>query len=167
MPATTFRPSPRPTPWHVSLAFAALMALCLVGLLLGTQAQAFRADTPALRYVEDTTDRLSVDAVLQRPDLNWQRAGTSDPALGYSSSSWWFDLSLPAGGDDDDGTDRVLEIAYPVLDRVEISVLDAANRTIAFHVLGDKQPFAARPLPLRHFVVPLAAGPDGARAARV
>ena len=75
------------------------------------------------------------------------------PNLGYSDAVWWFDLRWdpPPGG----GAGSRLELAYPVLDRVEIRLFDRDGVERGHWRLGDKQPFGQRPVPHRHFIVPL------------
>lgn len=115
------------------------------------------AELTVASWVEPTAGpAVHVETVAALPDSAWTR----DPArqnYGYTSRAVWFrlDLARPAMPSDPAlALALALEILDPLLDRVEIHQQDRAG-TWRTWSLGDKQPFSQRPLPTRHFVVPL------------
>jgi diguanylate cyclase len=127
-----------------------LGCLALLGLL-PRGVQAMTPVEPVVRVLEDVSGRL--DEAEARASTHWRPLPPGAPNLGYSASVWWFDLRwepAPAGERWHD-----LELAHPVLDQVELILLDLDGEVIDRWFLGDKRPFGARPVPHRHFIVPL------------
>lgn len=102
-----------------------------------------------LQYREDPQALLTPDNVLQQD--GWRRNGQG-MSFGYTRSVFWFRLQLENPGQEP--VERLLKLAYPVLDRVQIySRLNGGKWQLL--ELGDKQPFAQRPIHHRLFVIPL------------
>ena len=145
------------------------LVLCWLVGLLGllpwrvVAAPAPPAEAMTLRQLEDPSGALVVADVLARAAADWQRVPDRSPNAGYSDSAWWYDLHLPPTVE----AERLLEIAFPVLDLIELWVFDGEQRVLAHHRMGDKWPFATRPVVHRHFVVPLVRSPDGRDPVRV
>jgi diguanylate cyclase len=142
-----------------------LSLMSLAGLLWPLPARAQPAASPTepqMRVLEDASSALAVSQVLGAP--GWQALPTGAPNLGYSDAVWWFDLRWvpPPGG----GRWSHLELAYPVLDQVEIWLFDRDGAERGHWRLGDKQPFGQRPVPHRHFIVPLPRTAPGQEAVR-
>lgn len=96
-------------------------------------------------------DSLSLADVLRRPDTEWQPIdGTVN--LGLSTQPVWIRFSLRR--DPRVEPDILLEVAYPLLDMLDIHVLREGH-VIGSHALGDTRPASARPIFHRNFVVPL------------
>lgn len=143
-----------------------LMVTLLLGLLVlllpGRLAAAMPSGEPSMRVLEDAGQRL--DARQALASSGWTALPAGTPSLGYSDSAWWFDLRwepAPAG-------ERwsQLELAYPVLDAIEVTLLDRTGTARARWSLGDKLPFDARPVAHRHFVVPLPEAAPGEEVVR-
>jgi len=135
----------------------------LLGLLPWLAVAAPPAEAMTLRQLEDPSCALVVAEVLARGATDWQRVPDLSPNAGYSDSAWWYDLQLPPTAE----AERLLEIAFPVLDLIELWVFDGEQRVLVHHRMGDKLPFAMRPVVHRHFVVPLVRTPDGRDPVRV
>jgi diguanylate cyclase len=133
------------------------LCLCLCAPWVGAPAAVPAVSSDAFdgsqfEVFEDRDGQLTLAQVLQRPAADWAPAGPN-PTYGYSRSTYWFRLTLR--NDSPAPQERLLEIQSPLLDWLDIHVLDAAGRAVKHWALGDKRPFAARPLAHRHFVVPL------------
>ncbi len=113
--------------------------------------QDFLSLNSAVRYLEDPDGRHSVESVRDR-QVQWQSQGNSAFNKGYSSSVWWLKVSLTNRFDRT--ISRYLEISYAVLDYVDVYVY-AGNEVRRHFEMGDKHPFAQRPVENRFFVVPL------------
>lgn len=81
--------------------------------------------------------------------------GSGSPNFGYSASAWWLRVRLDSRLDAP--TDWRLEVAFPTLD--DVRVFWQSGSYSGQLALGDRRPFVERPLPHRHFVVPLHAVP--------
>jgi len=90
----------------------------------------------------------------------WQTIDREIPHFGYSGSAYWLQAVLrPEPGDT---PDRLLEIAYPLLDRIDVVLLDAQNTPLAHYRTGDARPFAERVVQHRLFLFPLRLEPGQA-----
>lgn len=110
-----------------------------------------------ISLIEDPTATATLADIRKRPPADWRAATSANVNLGYSASAFWFRFELrnPSLSD----AKRLLEIAAPVLDHVDVHVEDAQGRTTAIR-MGSALPFAQRPLAHRHFVVPLQWSPQ-------
>jgi diguanylate cyclase (GGDEF)-like protein len=111
------------------------------------------------RLVEDAQSNLTVETVRQRFESGQV---TPPPAtglnLGYTASSWWFGFRLPGGGADKAAIGRVIEVGFPTLDHIDFYLPNATQPI----TVGDRQPFADRPIRHRNFVFELPANtPEG------
>jgi two-component system, sensor histidine kinase LadS len=94
---------------------------------------------------------LALDDVLRRPDSDWQAVdGTVN--LGLSTQPVWVRFALLR--DSRMAPDTLLEVAYPLLDTLDLHVL-RAGQVVGSHALGDTRLAAARPVFHRNFVVPV------------
>ncbi|MCL4759821.1 MAG: GGDEF domain-containing protein [Rhodocyclaceae bacterium] len=150
-----------------SIRFAlALVAVTLSLLLPGAFAQAeapagvvldpARASIPLagrLSVLEDPEHRYTIADVrgALREGFIPAAADAPSPNFGYTKSAWWLRIDLaPAEGAAAD--DWLLEVAFPLIDRIELYIGDAARPLVA----GDRLPFGFRPYAHRNFVFPLA-----------
>lgn len=141
------------------------IAVCL---LLATQvAGALSVDRAVPRYdlaahvevVEDRQADLLFDD-LRRGSANWQPLRQDVANFGYSLSAYWFRLRLENPGEQ--AMARLVEVGYPLLDHVDLWMVDGDGRLLLEVRAGDRLPFTERPLQHRNFVFPLqlAAGGD-------
>ena len=110
-----------------------------------------------VEVLEDKTNSLTItdiangahDAAFHSAPLPGPDKANDALNFGYSSSAWWLRLSL----DNPEAAQRLLEIAYPALDSVELysPAADGWRKQEA----GDLLPFAARPVVHRNLVFPL------------
>ena len=163
---------PRWVRWRASLCGLTL----LLGLLLTLLASASQAATPmpppadealTVSYYEDAAGQLSAEQVLALPAAAWRQAGSTHASFGYTRSVYWFRVELASGASPGP---HLLEIGSPVLDDIRLwwpgpgqPVGEPALR------LGDKHPFADRPVRHPNFIVPvdLPAGTTRSLLARV
>ncbi|CBL44498.1 PAS sensor protein [gamma proteobacterium HdN1] len=104
-----------------------------------------------VRYLEDSTDRLTVDQVMAQPPQRWRTFQHDVPNLGYNHSAIWFNVSIDGLND---GQDRLLEVGYALLDHVDIWFVSEGQ--LLQHVrTGDHEPFSSREVAHRHFLFPV------------
>ncbi|HET8731509.1 MAG TPA: 7TM diverse intracellular signaling domain-containing protein [Moraxellaceae bacterium] len=133
----------------IALCLLSGWALGMVELDAGTQSVSVAHD---LRYFRDDSAALNLGQVLALPASSWATSQGDVFSQGYNHAAWWlrFDLMRREPVPDHD----LLEIAYPVLDDVEVWVMQRG--AVATHYkMGDKLAFASRPIPHRYFLVPL------------
>jgi signal transduction histidine kinase/CheY-like chemotaxis protein len=148
------------------MAFAGSLSLILFVLIWPLPAEALQpvnvdASTqhldlgPHLRFREIRPAESDLEKVLQSPG-DWQPVPSSPPNFGFSESGYWFSVEVHNRADT--AVDMLLQIAYPLLDQIEIHHVSEGN-TLARASLGDRRPFAERLIPARHFLVPLVFAP--------
>jgi len=108
------------------------------------------------RYVEFFEDKytdLSLTEIINQ-ELPWSSHNEDELSFGYTQSAYWFRFLVENNSDND--VDRLLELSYPVLDDVRITVIDADSMQVVSEItLGDKLEFSERAIIHRHFMVPL------------
>ncbi len=128
--------------------------LALTLLVTFTSMVSAQADTaddmPPVYYHIDENGRQSIEQVIDKELNAWEVLNQRAASFGYTSDTYWFHFSLPAVDHD-----RVLRIAYPLLDNVDIYFVQD-NEVIQRTKVGDEQEFSQRPIPSRNFVVPVA-----------
>ncbi|TLX60491.1 hybrid sensor histidine kinase/response regulator [Stutzerimonas nosocomialis] len=107
---------------------------------------------------EDPGGRLDAAQVLALAPERFQPVDSRHVNKGKNDSTWWFRVRL-----DNPRTDSVrgfVEINYPLLDHIELYVVDAQGR-LAHQLAGDDYPFEQRAVKVRNFWFPveLAPGP--------
>lgn len=119
--------------------------------------------TAPMFYRVDATAQLELPGALALPESQWQGMSPNG-SLGYRSEVVWFraEWTLPAQAG---GQRWVLVIANPVLDDAQVWVqgLGPQGERGAWQhwAVGDKLPFAQRPITAQHFALPIANAPDG------
>jgi len=143
----------------------ALMQILLIFTLLTLPAMASAADSAIwtghsnrlelsrfVDYWQEPTERVSIESVTQLPAGEWKSNGQDSVSFGYGDEAYWFRVRLRNTGEPTDPL--FLEIGYPVLDHVEVYLLNDGELRDKY-VLGDKEPFYDRPIYHRNFLVPL------------
>lgn len=137
----------------------------IIFLLLSFCPPALAADRPALVL------HGPVNAVRVEPHVSWLCDTSGNKALdeirqhlqtlhhpvivfGYEKGACWFHFRLENA--DTKSLDLILHLNYPILDSVE---LFAPGSTRPYLQMGDKFPFAQRPIATRAFVIPLQLAP--------
>lgn len=104
-------------------------------------------------YQEDPTAQFTATSLNEKA---WRPIDHAVPTFGYTGSQYWFRFALH--NPDAATTQRLIEVAYPVLDHLEVWISQGPQHT-EHYLLGDKYPFAQRPYPHRNFVIPVSIGP--------
>jgi class 3 adenylate cyclase len=104
-------------------------------------------------------DALATDVAAARRATDWRPVTDRVPNFGYGDQTVWLRASVdnPTGV----RVERLLEVAYPNLDELELLAFEGEQLRAHF-VTGDARPFSQRPIEHRNFVVPLTL-PPGAR----
>lgn len=139
-------------------ALPRILALLLLagGWALALPARA--ADTPQdselgpLAVLEDPGGRLELAEVLALPPERWQALAGQVLSFGESASTWWVRATLTNPGLSPPR--RILEVGWPHLDWLDIYIV-AGGRVLETVQIGDRRPFASRPLDTTTFAVPL------------
>ncbi|NRB38595.1 MAG: response regulator [Pseudomonadales bacterium] len=106
-----------------------------------------------ISYLEDRTGELTLTAVSSKNHANeWQDHKKNRLSLGYSKSAYWLRLDLLSEADI--VTPWLLEIAYPLLDQIDVYLIAENRQPQHFHS-GDDLPFSQRPIFHRNFLFPL------------
>ncbi|MCA1767669.1 MAG: sensor domain-containing diguanylate cyclase [Idiomarina sp.] len=79
---------------------------------------------------------------------------TDRASFGYNSDEYWFRFKLESKP-----YDRILHIAYPLLDELTIYLIQPEG--IRTYHMGDTVPFGDRPIPTSEFAVPLSENASG------
>ncbi|MFB2706356.1 sensor domain-containing diguanylate cyclase [Marinobacter shengliensis] len=122
--------------------------LCqLLCLLLYVVSFHVHAEPVGFDWVEVPEDNLTVAQVQQLPDGQWQYNSAARVLnQGFSNGAFW--LRVPV---DPKPTNRVLEIAFPLLDEVSV-YWERDGQIVESHLTGDTRPFNTRPIIHRNFV---------------
>ncbi|MEZ5661764.1 MAG: diguanylate cyclase [Burkholderiaceae bacterium] len=126
---------------------------CLASAAMAASADELPAPArPQLAHITESAGGLTLEQVRQLPEDHWLPLPSPDGALGFVRQTHWFRADFEPVNT---AGDFRLEIGYPFLDHVELSVRlgdDGAWKTFR---MGDQLPFRARPYQHQHFVVPL------------
>ncbi len=113
-------------------------------------------------WVETVAGAVTIEQVATMAASQW-RTGSESQNYGYTDRAVWYRITLELPGYPV-ASPWVLEFANPVLDWLDVYQASGTHeggwQVVA---MGDKMPFADRPLPSRNFAVPVLAGP-GARS---
>ncbi|MCJ8317162.1 MULTISPECIES: diguanylate cyclase [unclassified Idiomarina] len=134
-----------------------LMMLLAIGMAVAFSSHAqllTKAETSLDIEYTNSEQKLSLDEVTLLDGDLWSELKTDRASFGYTTDEYWFRFQLK-----DSNIDRVLHIAYPLLDELNIYIqTDAGIKT---YKLGDTKPFHERPIPTSEFAVPLPKGTSG------
>ncbi|RZU38660.1 diguanylate cyclase [Fluviicoccus keumensis] len=140
----------------LALCCACVCHAALAGTLVVDPAAPRLTPGHHLDYLADPGRSLSPSEVGRRTD--WQPVRGETANFGYSHSALWLRAKLL--NPSPHPQNRLLEIGYPVLDKLQIWAQPSAGPSQAW-LLGDKLPFATRPILHRHFLVPLTLPANG------
>ncbi|SFL86148.1 EAL domain-containing protein [Marinobacter zhejiangensis] len=85
---------------------------------------------------------------------DWQMLQEASPNFGYNTVPYWFRMAVSSQPEH-----QILDISYPLLDRVEFFLLESGNVT-EHVVVGDTLPFEHRPLNHPTFLIPFSTQAD-------
>lgn len=110
---------------------------------------------PAMSYLQDRDGSVTLEQ-LRRPEsarqFRWQPVRADVPNFGYNLSTYWFVADIDHR--DVSAESWVLEIAYPLLDRVNV-FFERDGKIVRSFQTGDSLPFTNRPIDHRYFLFPL------------
>ncbi|MCY0858774.1 sensor histidine kinase [Cupriavidus sp. D39] len=137
--------------------WAALSLPVLARTVEVTATTDFLTLAPVVDYLEDPSGQLTLEDVESPSQTPRFRPASKDgPEINFSFSlsTYWLRFTIkPRPGIP---RDWLLEIAYPLLDRIQVYVPDSAPM-----VSGDHLPFTARPIASRSFLFPVYLSGDG------
>lgn len=139
-----------------------LMPLMLLLLATGARAGAvwlgddFHSLEPRMEYVEDPTGELLAE---NHHQWQWLPVTTTPAQFGYTPSVYWFRFDIR--GKADVVTSSWIQIAYPILDDVTVTILDENGQLLDHIVTGDAYPFNTRALAHEDFLISLEKVTDG------
>ncbi|MCG8668448.1 MAG: diguanylate cyclase [Pseudomonadales bacterium] len=109
--------------------------------------------TRNIHYLEDRGRSLTIRQVSNANFNEWEQpaAGLHNLNFGYTDSSYW--LKFTVENKTQANLVRFIEVAYPVIDYLDIYLFRNGQQEEKW-ALGDKLPFAERPIKHHHFVVP-------------
>ncbi|MET4026492.1 diguanylate cyclase (GGDEF)-like protein [Marinobacter sp. MBR-99] len=120
------------------------LLLCLLLCIASVQV---RAEPVGFHWLEVPEDNLNLTQVQLLPDSQWQYNSAGNVLnQGFSNGAFW--LRVPVAPEP---TNRVLEIAYPLLDEVSV-YWERDGQIVESHLTGDTRPFNSRPIIHRNFV---------------
>ncbi len=138
-----------------TLMFALLnstLSFALTPVNINLNIEAIRLD-PYCEYREDADRSLDIRQLIEHHEAQaWQNIEHNRNNFGYLDGAMWLHLQLYSPSL---STQRYLEIGYPVLDYIDLFIVDE-SRVILHQQLGDKYPFYQRPIKHPNFVVPFA-----------
>jgi len=107
-----------------------------------------------IQYLEDPKHTLSPQQLLQTQP-NWRKNPDAVFNQGYNHSSWWLRFPIDNRSQIHEW---IMEISYPVLDHLDVYLIEN-NQIKQSWLLGDKKPFATRPILHRNFLIPIRVTP--------
>ena len=142
--------------WNLGI-LSAFILVCVWGVVFLGLIDSKQLNIENIEFLVDPERSLNVTPIVQKSDDNWQSIG-DDNSLGMSSAAHWFRFELPAEVRDLSDSEQLLEVDYPMLDSLEIWLIEKRDDQIFVHdyyQLGDTQHFAAREIQHALFLVPL------------
>lgn len=107
----------------------------------------------AIEYTH-SEEKLDLETVRSLPASHWSELKTDRASFGYTSDEYWFRFKLESKP-----YDRILHIAYPLLDKLTIYIIQSEG--VKTYHMGDTVPFSDRPIPTSEFAVPLSENTSG------
>ncbi|MGM7319634.1 sensor domain-containing diguanylate cyclase [Idiomarina sp. ST10R2A5] len=134
-----------------------LVAAFVLLVLLVPAAQAQLLPTSqselAIEYTH-SEQKLDLETVRNLSASQWSKLETDRASFGYTSDEYWFRFQL-----ENKPYDRILHIAYPLLDELTIYIIQPEG--VRTYQMGDTVPFGERPIPTSEFAVPLPENTNG------
>ncbi|KPD21135.1 diguanylate cyclase [Idiomarina abyssalis] len=131
-------------------------AFVLLVLLVSTaQAQLLPTSQSelAIEYTH-SEQKLDLETARNLSASQWSKLETDRASFGYTSDEYWFRFQL-----ENKPYDRILHIAYPLLDELTIYIIQPEG--VRTYQMGDTAPFGERPIPTSEFAVPLPENTNG------
>ncbi|WP_100642740.1 sensor domain-containing diguanylate cyclase [Alteromonas facilis] len=144
--------------WRFGIASAIMLVLVWGGVFFNLIEKRDN-EVQGIEYVLDEHAALALSSVIDSTDLPWQSIG-EDSSLGMNTAAFWFRFELPSRVINDSEGDFILEVDYPMLDELDIWLVDKKTSAGLFNIiehyrLGDTIAFSERPIPHPLFLIPL------------
>lgn len=107
---------------------------------------------PQVEFLEDTSGTYGIYDVLAKPESDWENCSSETINFGYTNSAYWLKLSFK--NIRNAPVRRLIEIAYPVLDYIDLFYTKRQKVNKSFK-MGDKYPFEKRGIKHRNYIIPL------------
>ena len=102
-------------------------------------------------FYEDTTNSLSLEEVQGK---EFTRVEESVASFGFTTSSYWFKIMITSK-DDALAHKWWLDVAYPLLDKIDLYICDEDNTLVNLKKSGKSRPYSEREVEDRHFLFQL------------
>ncbi|MBU1168309.1 MAG: sensor domain-containing diguanylate cyclase [Proteobacteria bacterium] len=113
---------------------------------------------PHVEVYEDKNGTLNLTELIDKENaFGWFMPESDILNFGFSDSVMW--LKLKVRNDDPKPLSRLFEIAYPILDYIQVFFI-RDNTVLESYLLGDKFPFPARMVKHRNYLIPFELGPS-------
>ncbi|WP_244213122.1 sensor domain-containing diguanylate cyclase [Idiomarina ramblicola] len=107
----------------------------------------------AIEYTH-SEEKLDLETARNLSVAQWSPLETDRASFGYTRDEYWFRFKLESKP-----YDRILHIAYPLLDELTIYLIQSEG--VKTYHMGDTIPFSERPIPTSEFAVPLSENTSG------
>ncbi|HYX33790.1 MAG TPA: 7TM diverse intracellular signaling domain-containing protein [Oligoflexus sp.] len=137
------------------LLWALFVALLTLSVSAGNRAFATEKRlvlSDQLDHLPDPEGKESLASILAAPRERWQSVRGQIVNFGFSHAVHWFQLELPRCASPQQ--ERIFEIAYPPLDDITVWEM-VPQRAPLVHRMGDRRPFADRPIQHVNFALPV------------
>ncbi|MCS6796813.1 MAG: hypothetical protein NZ516_12725, partial [Raineya sp.] len=148
---------------YYGIAYSVFLLFSSLTLAQNNILQIYRSDTifslnPFLTYIEDKEKNYTFEQISSpQGQRNFQPLPKGKANFGYSNSAYWFKFSIQPQVREN--TSWLVEFAYPILDEILFFAPDLTKNTQKLtwkkYVLGDKYPFAQRPIKYKNFTIPI------------
>ncbi|WP_417666299.1 diguanylate cyclase [Pseudidiomarina sp.] len=123
-----------------------LVVLCFGDALSVVQAEPLK---PTIYYQQES-ENTSLQQLIGSSLQQWQTVPENEAvSFGYTPEVYWFRVQVGANA-----ADRILYLGYPLLDSIDAYFVQEGE-VIRHYNMGDQQPFSARPVHNKNFVVPV------------
>lgn len=123
-----------------------LMVVCFGGALSEAHAEPLK---PTIYYQQESANT-SLETLVDSPLQQWRTIPEGEAvSFGYTPEAYWFRVHVGAND-----ADRILYLGYPLLDSIDVYFVNQ-QQVVKHYNMGDQQPFAARPVHNKNFVVPV------------
>lgn len=117
-------------------------------------------------YCEDREGNLSIQEIQKSPFISYKKERSIN--FGFTKSVYWFKIEL---GNLNPSLKRKwwMKIDYPLLETVDLYLIDASGMIVKYQRLGTSQPFESREVKSHHFIseLPLSTVTDSTLFLRV
>ena len=110
-----------------------------------------------MHWLEDTSGTMTLNEVTSKGlSTDWSEVPRASPNFGFTDSTVW--LSMPFENPHDMSTSMLLEVAFPLHDKVNVYLVDG-NEVVTTFLTGDQYPFSQRPVQHRNYLFPYTLAP--------